>query len=94
MVALKVGSDCQLSLLWQTSVGPNRTSVSPPTIANGVVCSGDGEGLTEYAFNAATGKQLWSSGSLMGGDVYQAPTVVNGELIVGAWNGVLSAFGP
>lgn len=94
LVALHAGADCQLSLAWQQTVGPNSTSVSPPTVANGVVYYGDGFGNTERAFDAATGAQLWSSGSTIGGGVYAAPTVVDGMLLVPAWDGKLYAFAP
>lgn len=94
MVALKVATNCRLSKVWNETIGPNKTPTSPPTVANGVVYYGDGVGGTEYAFNASTGAVLWSSGSQIGGSIYAAPTVVNGELLVGAWNGVLYAFGP
>jgi outer membrane protein assembly factor BamB len=92
MVAFKVGSDCQLTKVWSQQIGP-ETPVSPPTVANGVLYYGDGFGGIEYAFNAATGDVLWNSGSQINGSLYAAPTVVNGQLIVGAWNGVLYAFG-
>jgi outer membrane protein assembly factor BamB len=92
MVAFKVGSDCQLRTAWNQQIGP-ETPTSPPSIANGVVYYGDGFGGTEYAFNASTGAVLWNSGSQINGSIYAAPTVVNGELLVGAWNGVLYAFG-
>jgi hypothetical protein len=92
MVAFKVGSDCQLTKVWNQQIGP-ETPVSPPTIANGVVYYGDGVGGIEYAFNAGTGAVLWNSGSQMTGSIYTAPTVVNGELLVGTWSGVLYAFG-
>jgi outer membrane protein assembly factor BamB len=94
MVALKVGTDCNLTKVWNQAVGPNNTPTSPPTVANGVVYYGDGFGGTEYAFNASTGALLWNSGAQIAGSIYAAPTVVNGVLIVGAWNGVLYAFGP
>jgi outer membrane protein assembly factor BamB len=93
MVALKVGTDCQLTKVWNQTVGPNKTPTSPPTVANGVVYYGDGGGGTEYAFNASTGALLWNSGTQIAGSIYAAPTVVNGVLLVGAWNGVLYAFG-
>jgi outer membrane protein assembly factor BamB len=67
LVALHAGSNCQLSLAWQQTVGPNYSSDSPPTVANGVVYYGDGSGNTERAFNAVTGAQLWSSGVAIGG---------------------------
>jgi len=93
MIAFKVGTDCQLSKAWSQTIGP-QTPTSPPTAANGVVYYGDGVGGTEYAFNAATGAVLWNSGTQVGGSIYAAPTVVNGELLVGSWNGSLDAFGP
>ena len=94
LVALHAGTNCQLSLAWQQTVGPNYTSVSPPTVANGVVYYGDGYGNTERAFNAATGTQLWSSGATIGGGVYAAPMIVNGTLFVPSWDGKLYAFAP
>jgi len=94
MVALHAGANCQLSLAWQQTVGPNFSSVSPPTVANGVVYYGDGYGNTERAFNAQNGNLLWSSGSTIGGGLYAAPIVVNGMLYVSAWDGKLYAFSP
>ena len=94
MVALHSGANCQLSLAWQQTVGPNYASVSPPTVANGVVYYGDGYGNTERAFSAATGAPLWTSGGTIGGGLYAAPTVVNGMLYVPAWDNKLYAFSP
>jgi outer membrane protein assembly factor BamB len=93
MVALKVGTDCKLHLKWQRTVGPNYTSVSPPTVAGGVVYYGDGFGNTERAFDAATGTQLWNSGSTIQGPLFAAPTVVNGQLYAASWDDSLYAFG-
>jgi outer membrane protein assembly factor BamB len=93
MVAFKVGANCSLSLAWQKSVGPSPTSVSSPTVAHGVVYYGDGKGSQEFAFNAASGAQLWSSGSTTG-QIFAAPTVVNGKLFVASWDHLLYAFGP
>ncbi len=94
MVALKTGSDCRLSLAWQQTVGPNYDSMSPPTVANGVVYYGDGGGNTEFAFDAATGTPLWNSGATIGGRLVAAPTVVNGQLLIPAWDDKLYAFVP
>jgi outer membrane protein assembly factor BamB len=94
MVALRAAADCTLSLAWQQPVGPNQASVSPPTVANGIVYYGDGFGNTEYAFEATTGKPLWNSASTIGGGLYAAPTVINGKLFVAAWDSTLYAFGP
>jgi outer membrane protein assembly factor BamB len=93
IVALKAGANCTLSLAWQKSVGPTPTSVSSPTVAHGVVYYGDGKGSQELAFNAATGTELWTSGSTTGQN-FAAPTLVNGQLLVASWDHHLYAFGP
>jgi outer membrane protein assembly factor BamB len=92
MVALKVGPDCKLSLAWQQNVGPNPVAPSPPTVANGVVYYGDGWGNQTFAFNALTGQQLWNSGTRIGGPVYDAPSVANGQLFVPAWDRKVHSF--
>ncbi len=93
MVALEVDANCQLNLAWQVRIGPNFASVSPPTVAGGVVYYGDGPGKRLLAFNAVTGALLWSSGSTIQGAIFGAPMVVNGRVFVGAWDGKLYAFG-
>ena len=93
MVAFAVDVNCQLSLAWQARVGPNFASVSPPTVAGGVVYYGDGPGRRLLAFDALTGTQLWSSGSMIQGAIYGAPIVINGQVFVGAWDHKLYAFG-
>jgi outer membrane protein assembly factor BamB len=92
MVVFKILSNCKLGLAWQRSVGPNRTSISPPTVANGVVYYGDGPGNTLHAFNAATGASLWNSATI-GGAVFAAPTVADGKVFAAAWDGKVYAFG-
>jgi outer membrane protein assembly factor BamB len=94
MVALKAAANCTLSLAWQQPVGPSPASASSPTVANGVVFYGDGGGKREFAFNAATGSQLWNSGSTITGALYAAPMVVNGELFLASWDHRVYAFGP
>jgi outer membrane protein assembly factor BamB len=94
MIALKTGSNCRLSLAWQDTVGPNYDSMSPPTVANGVVYYGDGGGNTEYAFDAATGAPLWNSASIITGRLVAAPAVVNGQVLVPSWDDHLYAFVP
>jgi len=93
MVAFSVDANCQLNLAWQKVVGPNFSSVSPPSVAGGVVYYGDGYGNELFAFDATTGTQLWSSGATIGGAIYGAPMIVNGRVFVGAWDGKLYAFG-
>ena len=93
MVAYSVDQDCQLTLAWQNTIGPTNISVSPPTIAGGVVYYGDGPSDRLIAFDATTGRLLWSSGNIIKGDIYGAPTVVNGKVFVGSWDHKLYAFG-
>jgi len=93
MVALKAAADCSLSLAWQKTVGTAGTSVSSPTVANGVVFYGDGRASQEFAFNAAKGTQLWSSGSTTG-QLFAAPMIADGRLFVASWDHRLWAFGP
>jgi len=99
LVALQVGPDCLLHSAWQRAVGPSGTTTeSSPTVANGVVYFGDGLGGRVFAFDAGDGRELWDSGSIVGGPVFAAPTVVAGRMYVAAWNagtgGSLIAFEP
>jgi outer membrane protein assembly factor BamB len=92
MVALKVQPNCTLTPAWQQNVGPNPVAPSPPTVANGVVYYGDGWGNQTFAFDATTGQQLWNSGSRIGGPIYDAPSVANGQLFVPGWDHKLHSF--
>jgi polyvinyl alcohol dehydrogenase (cytochrome) len=75
-------------LIWQT---PDPTSGAPDagavTVANGVVYAGSESGLM-YAFDAATGKVLWSFDS--GGSVVDGPSIVDGTLYWGSGYGEAS----
>jgi hypothetical protein len=93
LVALKVQADCSLALAWQQPVGQQPDVVPPPTVANGVVYYGDGGDAHVYAFDAATGRYLWDSGSSLQEGVHGANTVVNGRLYVGSDAGQIAAFG-
>jgi polyvinyl alcohol dehydrogenase (cytochrome) len=68
-------------LIWQT---PDPTSGAADegavSVANGVVYAGSDSGLM-YAFNAATGKVLWSFDS--GGSVIDGPSIVDGVVYWG-----------
>jgi outer membrane protein assembly factor BamB len=97
-VALQVGAGCSLRLAWQRAVGRSVTGADnpsiPPTVANGVVYLVRSIESTVYAFGAASGRQLWSSGSGIKGGVFASPTVANGQLLVAGFDGRLRAFGP
>jgi outer membrane protein assembly factor BamB len=93
MLAFKITEACRLDLAWQQTAGRNDSSVSSPTVANGVVYYGDGMGEQLHAFDARTGHPLWSSkpGDIRG-PVFVAPVVVNGMVLAGAWDGRLHAW--
>jgi hypothetical protein len=92
LVALKAGPNCHLSLAWQRQVGPTHLgAAAPSTVANGVVYYGDATGDTEYAFNAASGRELWQSSAITG-PIMASSTIVNGELLVPSWDDKLYAF--
>jgi outer membrane protein assembly factor BamB len=93
LVALRM-QNCRLQLAWQNTLGVNRTTPPPPTVANGVVYWGSGDGNHLYAFDASSGQQLWDSGATIGGAIFEAPVVVNGRVYVGAWDKKLYAFVP
>jgi outer membrane protein assembly factor BamB len=93
MHAFQVQADCTLALKWQTNVPPSGSeTTTTPVVANGVVYYGDGVGSTLYAFNATTGQQLWTSGNTITGGVFAAPIVINGTVLVGAWDAKLHAY--
>jgi outer membrane protein assembly factor BamB len=92
IVALNVLSNCTLQVAWSAPLGGNTQPNSTPTVANGVVFVGVGNGGAVYAFNAQTGAALWNSGG-SGGATYAAPTVADGKLFVGSWNGFSTGDG-
>ena len=93
LLAFRVNAGCTLEPAWQQPVGPNPAVLSPPVTANGVVYLGTGFGRELWAFDAASGRPLWTSGTLAGA-VYGGPTVAGGRLYAGAWDGRIHAFAP
>jgi outer membrane protein assembly factor BamB len=94
LVALKVDDTCGLTLGWQAERPPEVGVVGPPTVANGVVYYTTGTGKQAYAFDAATGEELWNSGDLFGARVAHAPLVVNGHVYIGTWGNRFFALAP
>lgn len=92
--AFTVQANGQLAYAWQKTVGNNNSSVPAASVANGVVYYAAGSATTLYAFNAATGAPLWTSGSLGTSGIYQAPMVANGQLYIGTWNKQFICFAP
>ncbi|HEY8318878.1 MAG TPA: PQQ-binding-like beta-propeller repeat protein [Amnibacterium sp.] len=94
VVALRFGTNCRTTLLWNSVAGPTASPVSPPVVANGVVFYADGTGRTVHAFTATTGHKLWTSAAgLFGGPVFGAPLVFDGRVFVPSRGGTLHAFG-
>ncbi|HYU59048.1 MAG TPA: PQQ-binding-like beta-propeller repeat protein [Actinomycetota bacterium] len=94
LIAFRVQPNCALSLAWQQSRGPNRNNTASPTAANGVVYYGDGTGDQLFAFDAATGQELWNSGAIIDDEIHGTPIVVNGKLYAVSWDHRVYAFGP
>ena len=92
VVAFRVTNRCRVGLRWQAS--GHRGVTSSPTVADGVVYYGDGGGGRVVAFDARTGHRLWTSGrTLHGHPAFNAPSVVNGKVYAGGWDGRVHAYG-
>jgi outer membrane protein assembly factor BamB len=90
MLAFRVTKRCRLALEWQAKRPGKLTS--SPTLANGVLYYGEGKNDKLVAFDALTGRRLWTSGSAYSGAVWNAPAVVNGAVYAGSWDEHLRAF--
>lgn len=85
--------------VWNAEFGPDgarltgaQTPRSPISIANGVVYVSNYSRKTEFAFDAATGAQLWSVGL---SDYRNVGTVVaNGVVYVSARDDTITAWAP
>ena len=84
----QAGCTLNTTAVWSASLAP---FVAPPSIADGVVFQPAGSKI--YAFNAATGGQLWTSGSSIAGNIQNAASIVNGRVYVVDWNDTIYAFG-
>ncbi len=97
--ALTPSASCALGFgsaqAWQQTVGPagvNGNDNDSPTIAGNVVYLTDGVGKQVFAFDAASGAQLWNSGTTITGNVMNAATV-DGRVFVGSWDHKIYSFG-
>jgi outer membrane protein assembly factor BamB len=78
---------CTLQLAWSKALPNLGSAATSPLVGNGVVFVGEGATGTMHAFNAATGEEVWNSGTTIVGGTYAAPTLGGGKLFVGSWNG-------
>jgi outer membrane protein assembly factor BamB len=92
--AFSMTANCTLNPtpVWNGTFGATKDKRSPITIANGVAYIAGYNENTVYAFDAASGAQLWS-GSLSGAGQI-GPVVVNGRIYVGDVGGTIHAWVP
>ena len=80
------------AIQWQTDTSTSFVNVdSSPTVANGVVYAGTGDGKV-FASDAATGANLWETTTTAGANVVSSPTVVNGVVYIGSGDYKVYAF--
>jgi eukaryotic-like serine/threonine-protein kinase len=76
-----------LKLRWETKAG--KAFAGGPVAAGGRVYIGNNDGNV-YAFEAATGKQVWSAATKA--EVEATPAVYNGLVLIGSFDGSLYAL--
>jgi outer membrane protein assembly factor BamB len=84
----------QLMPVWQSR---NLISPAPPVISHEVVfalsAGNDSTGATLYAFDPATGEELFSSGKTLASSARAGLTVVNNRVYVSTFDGTVYCFG-
>jgi hypothetical protein len=89
--AFRLDANCRLQRVWST---PLATSIATTaSIANGVLYVNGGFYGRVYALEAATGQQLWNSGTSATGGILAAPIVAGGTLFAGGYDMQLHAWG-
>ena len=89
VIALSVSAapQCQLSVAWTFPLPNLGSTQSSPTVVGDVVLVGEGATGEVHALDAATGVELWNSGSTVTGNTFAAPSIGNGKVFVGSWTG-------
>jgi outer membrane protein assembly factor BamB len=90
ILAFRVAKGCRLSLAWHAKGPGNLTS--SPSLAAGVLYYATGHDGHLVALNARTGRRLWSSGTTIGGHMYNAPALAGDAVYIGAFDGRLYKF--
>jgi hypothetical protein len=89
LVRISVADDCSEKVEWQRPLG-THTENGSPTIAGATVwfaVNGDPQLL---GYDARTGDRVFDAP--LGGTTLEAPTVVDGRLVVGTFNGIVEGF--
>ncbi len=89
--AFHLNRRCSFVFRWHANFDPPDAG-SSPLIAEGVVYIGSGRNGVVRAYRLTDGQQLWSHGGLA--TVFSTPSVADGEVFVGDWNGRVWAFRP
>jgi DNA-binding beta-propeller fold protein YncE len=93
MYGFSIQPDCTLAQAWYNPAFISGSVTASPTVANGVVYYPDAFGVV-HAFDAATGTELWNSGSSFAGPIFQSVTVTAGRVFVASYaDQTLRAFG-
>jgi outer membrane protein assembly factor BamB len=101
LAAFSVASNCTLNTtpVWNAKFGPDasrlkgaQTPRSPLSIANGVIYVSNYSRKTEFAFDAATGAELWDIRLSGLGDV--GTVIADGVVYVSSGDGTITAWAP
>ncbi len=99
IAAFSMAANCTLNAtpVWSAQFGPAGAADipaprSPISIANGVVYVSNYTGDTEYAFDAATGAQLWALPLPYYGR--EGTVIANGMVYVSSADGTITAWAP
>jgi outer membrane protein assembly factor BamB len=88
--AFRLADTCRLVSVWQHAFDPPNAG-SAPTIAGGVVYIGSGRDGRLLAFRLRDGLPLFDR-SLSSEAVFAAPTVADGQVLIGDWGGHVTAL--
>jgi len=93
VIGLRVGADCRAKIGFSHMFGPHRL-VGSPTVSTGIAWQTDAPHAADYlvGIDLETGRQV--ARLRIGEHVLVAPTIVDGQIILGGFNGMLFGLGP
>jgi PQQ-like domain len=89
LVRIAISADCTAAVSWRDPLGTQTENGSPTISGNTVWISVNGKPSLD-GFNADTGKRLFQTP--LGGTTLTAPTIVNDQLVVGTFTGLVEGF--